>query len=63
MARPVQELNTRQKMYRDCPVGPVPIATEIQGRAINLPSSVEISDTEIEFICDTIINWWKEQGL
>jgi hypothetical protein len=48
-------------MYRDCPSGPVPTATEIQGRAINLPSSVDISDTEIGFICDTIISWWNEQ--
>jgi perosamine synthetase len=61
MARPIWELNTRQVMYRDCPSGPVPTATEIQGRAINLPSSVDISDTEIGFICDTIISWWNEQ--
>jgi perosamine synthetase len=54
MARPVWELNNRQVMHRDAPAGPVPNATEIQARALNLPSSVDITDDEIDFICASI---------
>lgn len=57
MARPIWELNNRQLPFQDCPAGPVPQATEMQARALNLPSSVDIGDDEIDFICSTIQAW------
>jgi perosamine synthetase len=57
MARPVWELNSRQAVYRDHAAGPLPNATEIQARALNLPSSVDITDDEIDFICGAIRAW------
>lgn len=57
MARPIWELNNRQAVYRDCPSGPLPTATAIQASALNLPSSVDITDEEVDFICSTIRAW------
>jgi len=59
MARPVWELNHRQAVYRDCVVDPLPNATKIQARAINLPSSVDISADEIDFVSGTIRAWFR----
>lgn len=62
MARPIWELNNRQTMYSDCPAGPVPNASAIQASALNLPSSVDITDDEIDFICSTIRAWRRSGG-
>ncbi|MEL0113889.1 MAG: DegT/DnrJ/EryC1/StrS family aminotransferase, partial [Rickettsiales bacterium] len=62
MARPIWELTNRQTMYSDCPAGPVPNASAIQASALNLPSSVDITDDEIDFICSTIRAWRRSGG-
>lgn len=54
MARPVWGLINRQPMYRDCEAGPLAVAEALYAGGVSLPSSVALSDGEIEHVCATI---------
>lgn len=54
MARPVWGLINRQPMYQACDAGPLPVAESLYNCGISLPSSVGLSEGEVEHICGTI---------
>ena len=54
MARPVWGLINRQPMYRNCEAGPLPVAESLYAGGISLPSSVTLSEGEIEHICAAV---------
>ena len=62
-ARPVWELNHRQKPYALCFAYELERAVCLQGKAMNLPCSAAISNEEIAYVVESIISagrWVKE---
>ena len=54
MARPIWRLINQQPMYRKCEARSLPVAEAIYDSGLSLPSSVTLSDSEIDRICTTI---------
>ncbi|MCD4828092.1 MAG: LegC family aminotransferase [Candidatus Cloacimonetes bacterium] len=54
-ARPVWELNHRQKPYRSCPAFEITKAAELAEKTLNVPCSSNLTFEDVDYVCEKLI--------
>jgi dTDP-4-amino-4,6-dideoxygalactose transaminase len=52
--RPIWALMSDLDMFKDCQSSNLDVSRDIRARVVNIPCSTNLSDEDIEYVCDAI---------
>ena len=59
LARPIWVINNTHPMYQESLSMNLTVANKIQKEGINLPSSVDLTDAQISYVCNEIRDFFS----